>query len=104
MPVNGSDFINEPWNTTWSPYTSLFERFLGAGTGMVFFLVPLIFITTALYVKTRDPVITSMFMIAGGALFSGSGMFIGAMDMLNVFTLFTAVGIASLVLSLFFRR
>lgn len=103
MPFNGSDLINEPWNTTFSPYTDLFDNLVG-GAGALFYLFPLSFIAIALYVKTRDPVVVSMFMLASGALCSGGSIWIGAIEMSLVFTIFAALGLAGLFISLFFKK
>jgi len=103
MPINGSDLLNEPWNTTWSPFTDLFDKFLD-GAGNLFFLLPVSFIAIALYVKTRDPVITSMFMVVTGILASAGGIFVGAPEISNAFVIFAAIGIVSLFVGIFFRR
>lgn len=102
MPINGSDLINEPWNTTFSPFTDLFESM--AGNGQLFFLVPLSFVIIALYVKTRDPVMVSMFMLVSGSLLATGNIFFGAINMATVFTIFAAIGLVGLFLSIFFRR
>jgi len=104
MPVNGSDFIDEPFNTTLKPFTDLFERFLGEGFGLAFFIIPLSIIAVALYMKTRDPVMVSMYMLASGALFASGGAFMGMGGMVIVYILFAALGITGLFMSLFFRR
>lgn len=102
MPFNGSDIITDPWNTTFSPFTDLFARVVGEGH--LFYLVPLIFITIALYVKTRDPVMVSMFMLASGILLAGGNIFIGAIEMSGIFVIFAAIGIAGLFISLLLKR
>lgn len=65
MAINGSDFINNPWNTTFAPYTDL----LGAS----FYLIPLSFIAAALYMRTHNGLAVSCFIwISGIFLVSGS--------------------------------
>ena len=102
MPLNGSDLINNPWNTTFSPFTSLFEEMFG--NGHVFYLVPLIFVTIALYVKVRDPAVVSMFMIASGVLLAAGNIFVNALSMSIIFIIFAAIGIAGLFVSLFIEK
>lgn len=103
MAFNGSDLIDAPWNTTFSPWTDLFEEFL-TGAGSMFYLFPLAVITTALFVKTRDAVMVCMFMMASGALAASGSIFIGAIEMSMVFTVFAALGLAGLFISLLFKR
>jgi hypothetical protein len=103
MAINGSELIDQPWNTTFSPFTNLFDSFLD-GAGVLFFLVPITIIAVALYVKTREPVMVSMYLIASGALFAGSGLFIGSVSMQLVYVVVAAIGFVSLFISLFFKR
>ena len=103
MAFNASEIITEPFNTTFSPYTDLFDSML-TGTGAAFFLIPLSIIAVALFVKTRDPVMVSTFMMASGVLASSGSIFIGAMGMVPVFVIFSALGIAGLFMSIIFKR
>lgn len=96
MPVNGTDFINNPWVTTFSPFTDLF------GTG--FYLIPISFIAIALFIKTRNPVLVSAYMIASGMLFGSGNIFVGFPEMSLVYYLFAGLGLVGLVVSLFFMR
>jgi len=103
MAFNGSDLVTEPFNTTFSPYTDLFDYMLD-GTGAMFFLVPLIFISIALFVKTRDITVVGMFMLVSGGLASGTTLFVGALDASLVFTVFAAIGITALFVSFLLKR
>jgi len=69
MPFNGTDWINQPWNTTFKPFTDLFEPF-----GEAFYLIPITFIGVALYMKTRNPTVVSAYLIAVGVLMTGGGI------------------------------
>lgn len=95
-PLNGTNFTTHPWNTTMSPFVNLL--------GTWFYLIPVSFIGAALFVKTRDPVMLSMYMITSGALLSTGSIFTGVMDMAVAYILFTAAGLTGLILSLIFRR
>ena len=102
MALNGTDFINDPFNTSFSPFTDFFEN-MGMN-GMLFFLFPLMILVLAIYVKTEDPVVASMSMIVSGLLLGSGGMFIGSGDVALVFYIFAALGIAAVLLSVFFQR
>lgn len=96
MPINGTDFFNQPWNTTFSP----FIHFFGQG----WLLIPLSFIALALFVKTRDPILVSIYMIITGALFTSGGLFIGFQPMILAYVFFTVLGIAVLIYGVFFAE
>ena len=96
MAINGTDFINNPWNTTFSPFVDLL--------GMGFYLIPLSFIAVALYMKTRNPAGVSVFIFVSGLLLSGGSIFANYPEMAVVYTVFTAMGFVGLVLSIFFNR
>ena len=102
MAVNGSEFIDNPWNITFSPFTDLFESIFGSGN--VFFLFPLVILTFGIYVKTHNAVMASVFMIGSGALLASGSIFTNAANMAFIFTIFTALGIVSLFVSLLFQR
>ena len=96
MVFNGSELINNPFNTVFSPFTSI----LGSG----FWLVPICFIAAALYVKTRDMTATSLFILGSCSILSGGNIFIGNETMGFVFLIFAAFGFIGLVLSIYFMR
>lgn len=92
---NATTYVNNLWNNTFRPYINRFG-------GMVF-LIPVTFIGLALFVKTRDPMIVSMYLIVSGVLLSGGGIFVGAVGMIPIFIVITAIGIAGLFISIFFK-
>jgi len=96
MPINGSELIDNPWETIFSPFTDLF----GAG----FYLIPLTFIAIALYVKTRDLVVVSAFMLASGTLFASASIFADYPEMAFVYLIFTAIGLIGMIVGIFFPR
>lgn len=95
-PLNGTDFIHNAWNTTWSPFTDLF------GSG--FFLIPVSFIGAALFMKTRDPAILSIYMITTGVSLSAGGLFTGFTGGITAYIIFTALGIGALIYSVIMGR
>ena len=96
MPINGSELVSDPWGTIFSPFTDLL------GTG--FWLIPLTFIAIALFVKTRDVVVASLFILASGVMLSGGNIFAGYPEMAFAYLIFAALGIVGLVLGIFFMR
>lgn len=96
MPVNGSTLINNPWTTIFSPFTDLL------GTG--FYILPITFIALALYVKTRNPVLVSSFVIASGLLLSGGSIFADYPEIVPVYAILVALGFVGLIMGLFFMR
>jgi len=96
MPWNSSDLISNPWNTTFSSYTDLL--------GNLFWLFPLSFIAIALYVKTRNPVAVSAFMLASGLLLSSGQIFLGHPEMVLVYVIFAVIGLIGLILNIFFLK
>jgi len=92
--INGTDFINHPWNTTVSPFVDL----LGNG----FYLIPLSFIAVALYMKTRNFVLVSAFILASSILLVSGSIFANYPEMASVYTIFIAFGIVGVVLGLYF--
>jgi len=96
MPLNGTDLINHPFNTTFKAYTDL----LGSG----FWLIPISFIAVALYVKTRNPVMVGVFLVGSGLLLSGGNLFASNPQMALVFTIFTVLSFVGLIASIYFIK
>ena len=96
MVINGSDLINQPWNTTFSPYIALF------GQGWI--LIPVSFIAAALFIKTRDPILLSVYMIITGILMAGASVSLFDTFPLAIipYLLFTVIGIAVLFHGVFY--
>ena len=94
--INGSDLVNQPWNTTFSPYIALF------GQGWI--LIPVSFISAGLFMKTRDPIVLSVFMIISGILLSGVtySMFDAFPAAIIPYVLFVVIGIAVLLYGVFY--
>ena len=105
MALNGSELIDNPFNVSYSPFTDLFEDMMGNNMGIVFWFIPMIALTLGVYIKTKDPVMTSAFMIVTGSLLSASSaIFLSETHMYVVFVIFTAIGITSMFITLFLQR
>ena len=102
MAVNGSEFVDQPFNTSYGPWTDLFGSILGNGN--VFFLVPVIVLTYGVYLKTESPIMASLFMITSGSLLGSGSIFVGAHDLAIAFTVFTAFGFVALFASILFMK
>jgi len=96
MALNGTDLINHPWNTTFKAYTDLL--------GSAFWLIPVSFIAVALFIKTRNPVLVSAYMLGSGLLLSSGNIFLGHPEMAFVYMVFTALGLVGLIVSIFFMK
>ena len=96
MALNGSDFIESPWNITWGSYTDLF--------GNMFWLIPLSSIALALYVKTRNPSMVMGFLVVGSLLLSSGHMFLNAPEMATIYLIFSALSLTGLIMSIYFSK
>jgi len=96
MVINGSDFINNPWNITFKAFTDVF--------GNLFYLIPVTGIALALYIKTREPSMVMAFLVAAGLLLSAGNMFLGAPVMGTIYLVFSALAMTGLVMSIYFSR
>jgi len=96
MAVNGSELIDNPWATIFSPFTDL----LGSG----FYLIPVTFIAIALYVKTKDLMVSSVWLIMAGLLLSGGSIFTGYYGMSMLYTVIVALGVTGVVMNIYFMR
>jgi len=94
--INGTDFVNNPWNITFSVYTNL----LGAS----FYLVPIVFISAALYVHTRKAIAATSFILVTCLIFAGSNLFLNNPEMAFVFLIFASFGFVGTFLSIFFNK
>lgn len=102
MALNGSEFMVDPWGTIFSCFTDFFYDIVG--NGQVFYLFPLVILTIGLQIKSQSSVMTSMFMIASGALLGSAGIFTGATSIAIAFLIFSALGFVGLFLSFIFQR
>lgn len=96
LALNGSDLINNPWNTTFQAYTNL----LGPGA----FLIVLIFICAALYMKTENAVAVTSFLTVASLLFISGGLYANWPEMAQVFMIVAAFGIVTTVLNVYFKN
>lgn len=96
MPFNGSEIIDEPFDTLFAPFTDLL--------GNVFWLAPITFLALALYIKTRNMVSVFAFIIGACSLLSAGNMFINNPEMAFVYFMFSMLAVVGLILSVLFIR
>lgn len=94
MVFNASDLITQPFNTTFSPYTHLF--------GMTFFIIPVAFIGAALFLKTKDIALVSIYFIMMSAMLMVGASYANAMGAATFFALVAVLGVAALLYNVFY--
>jgi len=100
--LNGTEFMEEPFDTIFAQWTDPFAEVVG--NGQVFWLFPCCILSIGLYIKTEDIVTTSMFMLLTGAFLFTSASVAGATGMGTVFIIFIAMGFTSLFVGLLLQR
>ena len=75
--VNGTRLVNEPFNTLFKCFTDLI--------GNAFWLIPIGFIATALYIKTHDITGVGVFLLAGGAILGSGNIFTGQPELAFIY-------------------
>ena len=96
MPLNGSELIDQPWDTIFSPFTDL----LGSG----FYLIPIAIIGAALYVKTRNAIMVSVFIWVSGMILVSGSIFAEWPEAAYVFLIFTAMGMIGTFIGVYMNR
>lgn len=102
MPLNGSEWVENPWNTTFSPYTDMFSQIFGSGN--VFYIIPIIVLAFGIYIKTENPVFASVFIMGASGIFAMGTFLAGLPELSMMFTIFTAIGITIVVASIVFQK
>jgi len=92
--INGSDLINQPYNTTFMPYI----RILGQG----WIILPFAFIGGALFIKTRDTAIISIYLITVGAFIGAGSAWAGFTGAALLFFIMASLGVAVLMYNVFY--
>jgi len=95
MGVNGSELIDNPLDTVFSVFTDIM--------GGVFWLLPIGIVALALYIKTREVSVVSIW-IMGSCLLVGAGVFTTYPEVGFVYFIFTVIGLVGTIVSIFFMR
>lgn len=97
---NSTEFLNNPFNESLEIFMNFFESI--TGNGMNFWIIPLIGITLAIYVKNDyEPTAPMMFMIISGVLLSSGGIFAGVSGIPYALIIFSAIGLTGLLINLY---
>ena len=95
MSVNGSELIDTPLDTLFSVFTDIM--------GGAFWLLPISVIALALYIKTREVSVVSIWLTLS-TLLVGSSIFSQYPEMGFVYYVFTVIGLIGIVVSIFFMK
>jgi len=90
--LNGSEFISDPFNTVFSPYTDLL--------GSAFWLIPIGIIAAALYVRTRNITVVGAWLLGAGMLMSTANIFSGYPMILDFYLFIVVIGVVSIILGI----
>lgn len=93
--VNGSDFIDAPFDTVMGTFTDLI--------GSAFWLIPIGVIAVALYVKTREVTASAIWIMASCSLV-GTAIFVDYPEMGFLYYIFVVIGLMTSIVSIFFMR
>lgn len=93
--INGSEILEKPWDSFFSRFTDIF--------GYSFFLIPIGFIALALYLKTRNVTVVSVWLMGSCSLL-GAGIFTMYPTMGFVYFLFAIIGFVATIFSIYIER
>lgn len=94
--VNGSELINDPFNTVFSPFTDIL--------GSAFWLVPISIIAAALFMKTKSIVVVGAWLLGIGSFMATGNIFSGFPMMLAFYVFIIVIGIAFIIAGLVLQR
>ena len=95
MPINGSDLIDQPWDTIWGTFTDIF--------GGAFWLIPIGIVAAALFMKTREITVSSIW-LAVSCLLVGTAVFSEYPEIGFLYYIFTVLGLVGTIVSIFFMK
>jgi len=90
--INGTQLIEDPINTIFSPFTDLL--------GSSFWLIPISVIAAALYVRTRNISVVGAWLLGAGMLMSTGNIFAGYPVMLDFYLILSVIGVVSIILGI----
>ena len=96
MAVNGTSLLNDLWNTIFSPFSDI----LGGG----FWLIPIGFISIALFIKTRNVTASSMWLLCSCSIMGSGELFTDFPEMSFIYYLFAIIGLVGVIVSLLFMH
>ena len=90
--INVTELIDQPWDTILGCFIDLF--------GTPFYLIPVSVIGVVIYIKNRNMIMVSMYLLVSCGLLSGASFFTGHEEMILVYVVLFALGLAGLFYSL----
>jgi len=96
MAVNGSELIDAPFNTVFSPFTDLL--------GSMFWLIPISIIASALFIKTKNITVVGAWLLGTGMFFGSANIFDGVPAMFTVYGALIIIGIISIIAGILLQR
>ena len=102
MAINGTEFVDNPWNVTFNAFTNIFEQTVGNGN--VFYLFPLIVLAFGIYIKTKEPIYATMFIVGSGGILALGTFLAGVAELGMLFTVFAAIGLTAIVIEVVMQR
>jgi len=96
MVINGSELINNPWDTIFSPFSDIL--------GGSFWLIPIGFIAVALFVKTRTVAVSSVWLMSSCLILGSGTIFSSYPEMSFVYYLFAVLGLVGVIVSMFIKK
>lgn len=94
--INGSELLEDPISTIFSPYINLL--------GSSFWLVPISIISAALYVKTKNITVVGAWLLGAGMLMSTANIFAGFPAVLDLYMFLVVIGIVSIIIGIIMER
>lgn len=94
--MNTTELLESPFNTMFSPYTDLMGSF--------FWLLPVLIIAGALFVKTKNITSVGVWLLGAGMFMGGMNLFGGFPIMLDLFGALIIIGIIMVVVPVVLRE
>ena len=90
--INGTELLENPIDTIFSPFTSLI--------GDAFWLITISVIAAALYVRTKSITVVGAWLLGAGMFMSAANLFSEYPSIIDFYLLIVVIGIGSLILGI----
>lgn len=96
MAVNGSELLDAPFDTVFSPFTGLL--------GSMFWLIPISIIAAALFVKTKNVTVVGAWLLGAGMFMGTADIFSGVPGMFTVYGAVIIIGVIAIIAGILLQR
>jgi len=96
MPLNGTQLMENPFEVMMTPYTELF--------GIGAYLIIIVFIVGAIYIKTRDVMATAAALIIASMLFATAGIYNDFPQLVIISVVVVILAVIGLIISFMFQK